>query len=71
MNLTDLLFGNNHHSAKDRMHLRNRSGEPVTLTKEIYYTIRDGNSRIHVTGYDDLSEHCSFARYSQRSSKPV
>ena len=33
MNLTDLLFGNNHHSAKGRMHLLSRSGGPVTLTK--------------------------------------
>ena len=57
MNLIDLILGNNHLSAKGKMHLQNRSGKPITVTKEIYYTIADGDSRIHVTGYNDLSEH--------------
>lgn len=71
MNLTDLLFGNNHDSAKGKIHLRNRAGAPVTVTKEIYYTITDGQSNIHVTGYEDLSDHCRFAGYTHRSGKPV
>ena len=71
MNLIDLIFGNNHHSAKGKLHLRNRSGKPVTVTKEIYYTIRDGYSTIHVTGHDDLSEHCRMCGYTHRSGKQV
>lgn len=38
MNLIDLLYGRSHNSAKGKIHLRNRSGEPVTVTKEIRYT---------------------------------
>lgn len=40
MNLIDLLCGRNHNSTKGKIHLRNCSGEPVTVTKEIRYTVK-------------------------------
>jgi len=58
MNLIDLLYGRSHNSAKGKIHLLNRSGEPVTITKEIRYTVTDGYSNIHINGYDDLLQYC-------------
>lgn len=71
MNLIDLLYGRNHNSTKGKINLRNRSGEPVTVTKEIRYTVTDGPSNVHINGYDDLSEYCRTAGYSYRSGKAV
>lgn len=71
MNLIDLIFGKNHDSAKGKLHLRNCSGDPVTVTKEIRYTVTDGQSNVHINGYDDLSEYCRTAGYTYHSGKAV
>ena len=71
MKLIDLLYGRNHNSAKGKLHLRTRSGYPVTVTKEIRYTVTDGQSNVHINGYDDLSEYCRTAEYTYRSGKAV
>lgn len=71
MNLIDLLYGRNHNSAKGKIHLLNRSGEPVTVKKEIRYTVTDGQSNVHINGYDDLSEYCRTAGHTYRSGKAV
>lgn len=71
MNLIDLFYGRKHSSSKGKIHLRNRSSEPVTVTKEVRYTITDGRSNIHVNGYDDLSEYCRTRGYTYPSGKPV
>lgn len=71
MKLIDLLYGRNKNSTKGKIHLRNRSDEPVTVSKEIRYTVTDGQSTVHVNGYDDLSEYCRTAGYTYRSGKAV
>ena len=71
MTLIDLLYGRNHNSAKGKMYLQNRSGETVTIKKEIRYTVTDGKANVHVNGYDDLSEYCRYAGYTCRSGKTV
>lgn len=71
MNLIDLLYSRNHSSSKGKIHLCSRTGNPVTVTKEIRYTITDGQSNVHVNGYDDLSEHCRYAGYTYHSGKAV
>lgn len=71
MNLIDLLYGRSHSSAKGKIHLRNRSGEPVTITKEIRYTVTDGYSNIHINGCDDLLQYCRSAGYTHHSGKTV
>ena len=71
MNLIDLIYAKNHNSAKGKIHLRNRLGEPVTVTKEIRYTVTDGQLSVHINGYDDLSEYCRTAGYTYRSGKAV
>ncbi len=71
MTLIDLLYGRSHNSAKGKIHLRNRSGEPVTITKEIRYTGSDGYSNSPCTGYDDVLESCRSAEYTYRSGKTV
>ena len=71
MTLIDRLYGRSHSSSKGIIHLCNRSGGPVTVTKEIRYTVTDGQSNVHVNGYDDLSEYCRIAGYTHRSGKTV
>ena len=71
MNLIDLLYGKNHNSAKGKTHHLNRSKDPVTVTKEIRYTVTDGQSNVHINGYEDLSEYCRTAGYTYRSGKAV
>ena len=71
MKLIDLLYGRNKNSTKGKINLRNRSGEPVTVTKEIRYTVTDGQSNVHINGYADLSEYCRTAGYTYRSGKAV
>ena len=71
MKLIALLYGRNYNSAKGKIHLRNCSGEPVTITKEIRYTVTDGYSNIHINGYDDLLQYCLSAGYTYRSGKTV
>ena len=71
MTLIDLLYGRSPNSAKGKIHPRNRSGEPVTITKESRYTVTDGYSNIHINGYDDLLEYCRSAGYTYRFGKTV
>ena len=71
MTLIDLLYGRSHNSAKGKLHLRNRSGGPVTVTKEIHYTVTDGYSNIHINGCDDLLQYCRSAGYTHHSGKTV
>ena len=71
MNLIDLIYGRNHNSTKGKINLRNRSGDPVTVTKEIRYTVTDKQSNVHINGYDDLSEYCRTAGYTYHSGKAV
>jgi hypothetical protein len=71
MKLIDLLYGRNHNSIKGKLYLRNRSGAPVMVTKEIRYTVTDGQSTVHINGYDDLSEYCRNAGYTYLSGKAV
>lgn len=71
MNLIDLLYGRKHDSAKGKIHLQSSSGEPVTVTKEIRYTVTDGQSNVHINGYDDLSQYCRSAGYTYRSGKAI
>ena len=71
MNLIDLLYGKNHDSVKGKLHLVNRSSSPVTVTKEIRYTVADGASHVHINGYEDLAQYCRRAGYTYRSGKTV
>lgn len=71
MNLIDLIYGKNHNSIKGKIHLRNRSGDPVTVTKGIRYTVTDGYSHVHVNDYDDLREYCRKLGYTYPSGKAV
>jgi len=69
--LIDLLYGGKHDSAKGKLHLLNRTGDPVTVTKEIRYTVTDGASNVHINGYEDLAQYCRRAGYTYRSGKTV
>ena len=71
MILIDLLYGRSHNNAKGKILLRNRSGESVTVTKEIRYTVTDGHSNIHINSYDDLLQYCRSTGYTYRSGKTV
>lgn len=69
--LNDLLYGRRRSSVKGKLRLQNRAGEPVTVTKEIRYTVADGASHVHINGYEDLSQYCRKAGYTYRFGKTV
>lgn len=69
--LIDLLYGRRRSSVKGKLYLVNRSGSPVTVTKEIRYTVADGASHVHINGYEDLAQYCRKAGYTYRSGKAV
>ena len=69
--LNDLLYGRRRSSVKGKLYLVNRSGIPVTVTKEIRYTVVDGASHVHINGYEDLAQYCRKAGYAYRSGKTV
>lgn len=69
--LNDLLYGRRRSSVKGKLRLQNRAGEPVTVTKEIRYTVADGACHVHINGYEDLSQYCRKAGYTYRSGKTV
>lgn len=69
--LNGLLYGKRRASAKGELHLVNRSGDPVTVTKEIRYTVTDVASHVHINGYEDLAKYCRKAGYAYRSGKTV
>ncbi|MGI6751553.1 MAG: hypothetical protein ACOX4U_02910 [Anaerovoracaceae bacterium] len=71
MNLIDLIYGKNHNSIKGKIHLRSSSGNPVTVTKGIRYTIANGHSHVHVNDYADLREYCRNFGYTYPSGKAV
>ena len=48
MKLVDKLFGKSRIHTLGKLHYQNRAGESVTISKDLRYTIRCGNSTLHM-----------------------
>ena len=42
----------------------NSEGETVTVTKDIRYTVKDGNSVVYMYDLDDVKDHCKRCNYT-------
>ncbi len=51
------------HSTYGTLHLVSPNREPVTVTKEIRYSIARGASTVHINSYIDLVEFCKKGSY--------
>lgn len=66
--LTDRLFANNDRSTYGKRYLRSMSGEPVIISKSIRYTVRAGDSVVHMDTPDDVAEYFRRMQY-QKTNK--
>ena len=67
--LTDWFFGKNRHCTYGKMHLLTKDGVPVTISKEIRYTVRCNGSEVHINDYDDLLGYCKVSQYTTADGK--
>ena len=67
--LADWLFGHNKHCSYGRMHLLTKEGVPVTISKEIRYTVYCNGSEVHINGYEDLLSYCKASQYTTADGK--
>jgi hypothetical protein len=66
---TDWLFGRNKHCSYGRIHLLTKDDVPVTISKEIRYTVYCNGSEVHINGYDDLLSYCRASQYTAADGK--
>jgi hypothetical protein len=67
--LTDWLFGKNRYCSYGKIHLLTKDGAPVTISKEIRYTVRCNGSEVHINEYDDLLGYCKASQFTTADSK--
>jgi len=61
--LVDKLFANNPRSIYGKRQLCSLSGEPVVISKSISYTIRTGDSVVHMDTPKDVDDYCRRMQY--------
>lgn len=69
--LSDRLFGKSKWCSLGTLRLVTQSGTPVTVTKEIRYTIDMDGSRVYVNGYENLVHHCRRIGITYPSGRSV
>lgn len=65
----DFVFRRCKHSTYGTLHLVSANREPVTVAKEIHYSIARGASTVHINSYDDLVAFCKNSGYSATDGK--
>ena len=64
MKLMDKLFRNTRVVAIGKLRYKNSEGETVTVTKDIRYTVKDGNSVVYMYDLDDVKDYCKRCQYT-------
>lgn len=67
----DCLFRRCKHSTYGTLYLVSPIREPVTVTKEIHYSIARGASTVHINSYDDLVAFCKNSGYRPTDGKKL
>ena len=67
----DFVFRRCKRSTYGTMHLVSPVREPVTVTKEIRYSIARGASTVHINSYPDLVEFCKKGNYSATDGRKL
>lgn len=65
----DFIFRRCKHSTYGTLHLVSANREPVTVTKDIRYSITRGASTVHINSYADLVEFCKKSGYTATDGK--
>ena len=63
MRLVDKLFGRSKILTLGKLHYQSHDGEPVMISKDLRYTIRCGNSTLHMYEWQDVKDHCKKYGY--------
>ena len=69
--LIDLLFGRSRHLVFGRLHLRRRTGDPITVEKSLRYTIRSDGAKITLNSYQDLVRYCREVGITRTDGSPL
>lgn len=64
MKLMDKLFRKNRVVALGKLRYKSSEGGTVTVTKDIRYTVKDGNSVVYMYDLDDVKDHCKRCNYT-------
>lgn len=67
----DFVFRRCKHSTYGTLHLVSTNREPVTVTKEIRYSIVRGDSTVHLNSYDDLIDFCKKSGHRATDGKKL
>jgi hypothetical protein len=67
----DRVFRRCKRSTYGTLHLVSPNREPVTVTKEIRYSIARGASTVHINSYTDLVEFCNKSGYRATDGKKL
>ena len=67
----DFVFRRCKRSTYGTMHLVSPVREPVTVTKEICYSIARGASTVHINSYPDLVEFCKKSNFSATDGRKL
>ncbi|MGI5899236.1 MAG: hypothetical protein ACOX8S_04840 [Christensenellales bacterium] len=67
----DFVFRRCKRSTYGTLHLVSPNREPVTVTKEIRYSISRGASTVHIISYTDLVEFCNKSSYKATDGKKL
>lgn len=67
----DCIFRRCKHSTYGTLHLVSANKEPVTVTKEMRYSIARGASTVHINSYADLVEFCKNGGYKATDGKKL
>lgn len=69
--LKDWIFRGCKRSTYGTLYLASANREPVTVTKEIRYSIARGTSTVHINSYDDLVAFCKNSGYRPTDGKKL
>ena len=69
--LIDRIFWKIKRCSLGTLHLISQRGDPVTVTKEICYTVHNNGSKVHLNSYGDLAHYCRHAGITHPNGRPV
>lgn len=67
--LAEWIFSRSRHCVYGKMHLLTKDSIPVTISKEICYTVSCNGTKIHINSYDDLLDYCKTSQYTTLDGK--
>ena len=65
----DAFFAQNDSIIYGKRYLCSMSGAPVVISKSIRYTIRTGDSVVHMDTREDVADYCRRMQYQKTNNK--